>query len=250
MAKRLQQLLIFAAPLLVGLVNLTHPMFGPPVYSGLIHHISWWLPLHLVNLVLFPLLGLAAYLFVKDVHNLASVVARVALAIFIPFYTAFDALAGIGTGILVRNAERLPTSDLTAVGPLIDSYWTSGTLNGVAALGSIAWTIAMLAAAVAFTQVERRRLMILLAIGFFIVDGWAQTHLFPTASNMSIPLSWWLILLGMAGATFLVAKPRIPTTLLVLCAVLFGASHVPPTGPLGMLCFLAAAAYIVVNREP
>ena len=99
MSKRLEQLLIFSAPLLVGLLNLFHPMFRPPVYAGLIQHISWWIPLHLLNLVLFPLLGLAGYLLVKDVHNLASVVARVALALFIPLYAAFDALAGIGTGI-------------------------------------------------------------------------------------------------------------------------------------------------------
>jgi hypothetical protein len=29
-----------------------------------------------------------------------------------------------------------------------------------------------------------------------------------------------------------------------LSAFLFGASHVTPTGPLGMLCFLGAAAYV------
>ena len=250
MSIRLQQLLIFSAPVLVGLLNLTHPMFRPPVFAGLIQHISWWVPLHLLNLVLFPLLGLAGYLLVKDVHNLASVVAKVALAIFIPLYAAFDALAGIGTGILVRNAEHLAANDLTAVGPLIDSYWSSGTLNGIAALGSIAWTIGMLAAAVAFTRPERRRLMTLLAVVIFVVDGWAQTHLFPAASDMTIPLSWWVILLGMGMATFLVARPRLPTALLVLSAVLFGASHVPPTGPLGMLSFLSAAVYLIVNKEP
>jgi hypothetical protein len=225
-------------------------MFRPPVYAGLIQHISWWVPLHLLNLVLFPLLGLAGYLLVTDVHNVASVVARVALAIFIPIYAAFDALAGIGTGILVRNAEHLTANDITAAGPLIDSYWSSGTLNGIAALGSIAWMIGMLAAAVAFTRPERRRLMTALAIGFFLITGWSQTHLFPNASDIPIPLSWWLIVVLMGVATFLIAKPRVPAALLVLAAALFGASHVPPTGPLGMLCFLGAAAYVSLNTEP
>jgi hypothetical protein len=171
-------------------------------------------------------------------------VAKIALAIFVPLYAAFDALAGIGTGILVKNAEHLAANDLIAVGPLIDSYWSSGPLNGIAAIGSIAWVIAMLAAAVAFTYEDRRRVMAVLAIVLFLIGGWAQTHLFPTASDMTIPLTWWLIVLGMGLMTFLIAKPRVPTTLLVLSAALFGASHVPPTGPLGMLCFLAAAGYI------
>ena len=250
MSKRLEQLLIFSAPLLVGLLNLFHPMFRPPVYAGLIQHISWWIPLHLLNLVLFPLLGLAGYLLVKDVHNLASVIARVALVLFIPLYAAFDALAGIGTGILVRNAEHLAANDLTLVGPMIDSYWSSGTLNAIAALGSMAWMIGMLAAAVAFTQAERRRLVTGLTIVFFLIIGWAQTHLFPTASDTAIPLTWWLIVAGIGVVTLLSAKPRVPTALLVLSAALFGASHVPPTGPLGMLCFLGAAIYLRTNREP
>jgi hypothetical protein len=244
MSKRLQQLVIFAAPVLVGLLNLTHPMFRPPVYAGLIHHISWWIPLHILNLVLFPLLGLAGYLFVKDVPNLAATVAKAALATFIPFYAAFDALAGIGTGILVRSAEHLAANDLTAVGPLIDSYWSSGPLNTIAAIGSIAWVIAMLSAAVAFTHPDRRRWIAVFAVVLFLVGGWAQTHLFPIASDFPIPLSWWLIVASMGVTTFLIAKPRVPTALLVLSATLFGATHVPPTGSLGMLCFLGAAVFL------
>jgi hypothetical protein len=63
------------------------------------------------------------------------------------------------------------------------------------------------------------------------------------ASDLPIPLSWWLIVAAMGVATFLLAKPRIPAALLVLSAALFGASHVPPTGPLGMLCFLGAVVF-------
>jgi hypothetical protein len=40
MSKRLQLVFLFGAPILVGFLNLTHPMFRPPVYSGLVDHIS------------------------------------------------------------------------------------------------------------------------------------------------------------------------------------------------------------------
>ena len=53
-----------------------------------------------------PLLGLAAYLLVKDVRNIAASVSRIALGIYVPIYAAFDALAGIGTGILVQFLHR------------------------------------------------------------------------------------------------------------------------------------------------
>ena len=249
MSKQLQQVFLFGAPLLVGLLNLTHPMFMPPVYGGIVDHISWWITLHILNLVLFPLLGLAAYLFVRDINNLAASLSKVALAIFVPIYAAFDAIVGIGTGILVQNAKQLPPNELTTVGPFIDAYWNSGLVNTVAAAGAIAWVIAMLSTAVAVTTSDRRRLVAVLAIVLFLIGGWAETNLFLPSRGLMIPVAWWLITIGMGLAIFVLGKPRIPATLLVLAGTLFGASHVVPTGPLGMLCFLGAAVYMKLVPE-
>src|SRR5689334_19678583 len=99
---RLRQLLLFGPPALVAVINLGHPVLPPAVYSGVLHHLRWWLTLHLINLVLFPLMGLSAYLLIKDVHNAAGTVSKIAIAVFVPIYAAFDALMGIGTGTLVQ----------------------------------------------------------------------------------------------------------------------------------------------------
>jgi len=200
--------------------------------------------------MLFPLLGIAALLLVRDVHNLASTVAKLALVVFVPMYAAFDGLAGIGTGILVQNAQYMAPNDLTTVGPLIDSYWNSSLLHGIAAVGSIAWVIAMLATAVAFTDRERRRVATVLALILFVIGGWARTQLFPASSDLSIPAAWWLITVGMGLLMLAIVKPRIPAALLVLSGSLFGASHVTPTGPLGMLCYLGAAIYLRSTWNP
>ena len=48
---------------------------------------------------------------------------------------------------------------------------------------------------------------------------------------------------------FVLRKPRVTATLLVLSGALFGASHVAPTGPLGMLCFLGAALSLTFARQ-
>jgi hypothetical protein len=251
MSKPPQHVLLFGSPILVGLLNLTHPRFMPPVYSGIIDHISWWATLHILNLVLFPLLGLAAFILVSDIHNFASALTKVALSIFVPLYAAFDALAGIGTGILVENAKRMRPDELAKVTPLIDAYWNSNVLNAVAAAGSIAWVIAMLSAAVAITTPQRRRLVAILAVVLFFIGGWAQTNLFLASRDLTIPISWWLIAIGMGFTMVLMAKPRVAASLLVLSGVFFGASHVTPTGPLGMLCFLGAAVSMkFVKQKP
>jgi hypothetical protein len=47
-------------------------------------HVRFWLYLLMLNLLLFPLLGLAAYLLVKDVPGPAASISRAAIAIFVP----------------------------------------------------------------------------------------------------------------------------------------------------------------------
>jgi hypothetical protein len=238
---KVRQTLLFAGPLLVGTVNLMHPMVVPPVYQSIAPHIEWWITLHVFNLLLFPLLGLSAYLLVSELPGLAAAVSRIVIVLFIPLYAGFDALVGIGTGVLVWNAARLPANELSVMSALIDKYWASNITQSLAASGSIAWVIAMLAAAVAFTALERRRALSVLSIIFFVAGGWAMVNLFLPHPG-AIPLLWWLITLASALLVFVITKPRMVPALLVLSGSLFGAAHVPPTGPLAMLCFITAAA--------
>jgi hypothetical protein len=55
----------------------------------------------------------------------------------------------------------------------------------------------------------------------------------------------------MGVAMFALCKPHIVGGLLTLAGALFGAQHLPPTGPLGAACLLAAALYaaFVVRRQ-
>lgn len=87
----------------------------------------------------------------------------------------------------------------------------------------------------------RRRITAICALLVFVVGGWAQVHIFLPSVGGPIPRLWWLITICEALVVFLVANPRIPATFLTLAALLFGASHATPTGPIGMLCFLIAA---------
>jgi hypothetical protein len=208
----------------------------------------WWIRLHIANLALFPLFGLSAYVLVKDLRNRAAALSRIAIAAFVPLYAAFDALAGVGTGILVQSASGMEAPQRAAAETLIDAYWGSAALNAVAAAASIAWVIALLAAAVAFASAERRKLTGIVAIVLFLLGGWAETNLF-LPSRFHIPLAWWAITIGSALAMFVASRFAWSVALLTLSASLFGASHVPPTGPLGAACFLAAAAYLDLTGE-
>jgi hypothetical protein len=147
----------------------------------------------------------------------------------------------------LQNASGLAPESRAAAESLIDAYWGSGVLFGIAAAGSIAWVIAMLSAAVALTRRERRRLALFAAIIAFVIGGWAETNLF-LPSRGYVPLSWWLLTLSMAAVMFFVSRPALAPTLLVLAGSFFGAAHIPPTGPLGAACFLAAAVLVELPR--
>ena len=244
MPNSVRRMLLFAPPALLSIVNFRHPILTAPIYRSVSPHLAWWSTLHLLNLGLFALLGLAVYLLLDGVHNAAANLSRVALAVFIPLYCAFDALAGLGTGLLAHLASQLPSNQTGVAESLIDRYWSSGTINGLAVAGSIAWVVALLSAAVAATAPERRRLAAIATVLIFVAGGWARTHLFTGAGGMSATPAWWLTTLAAGVVMLVIAKPGVVTALLTLAALLFGAAHVPPTGPLGALCFLAAAVLL------
>jgi hypothetical protein len=237
MARWLRLIFLFVPPICVGALNVMHPIAHTPIYGGILHHVDWWIGLHLLNLAGFPLVGFSAYLLTDGVNTPAAILSRTAAAIFIPIYAGFDALMGIGTGTLVKVISTLSPDQTAAFEPILDAYWNSGTIMATAVVGSIAWTISLLSAAVALTVRERRWLVGLASFIIFFVIGWARTNLM-SGDGGTISTAWWIVLGVIGGAMLVVGKPRVLAILMVSAAVLFGAAHPMPTGPLGLACFL------------
>jgi hypothetical protein len=231
---------------LVGVVNLFHPIHASPTgaYQGLQHHVSWWIALHTINLGAFALLGLAVFLLVRDTSGVGAIVSRVAIAVYVPLYVAFDTLIGIGTGTLIQYAKTLPPAELAPVESAIDVVWQGSLSYTIAALASIAWSVALLAAAVAHSDPRRRVVTTIIGVSALAVNAWAAP-----GGHVGAPV-WWGAVAAVGAIALLVGRPRLPVGMLILAAVLFGATHVPPFGPLGMLCFVTAAAWLTFRAEP
>jgi hypothetical protein len=173
----MRRFFLLVPPLVVGALNLTHPIVHSSIYAGILHHLNWWITLHLLNLFGFPLVGFAAYLLTQNVSTVAAAVSRIAATIFIPTYAAFDGLAGIGTGILVKLVSTSSPDQSAVFESMVAAYWNSSTIMAIAIAGSIAWTIAMLSAAIALATPGRRRLVAAVSLIIFFLIGWARGNL-------------------------------------------------------------------------
>jgi hypothetical protein len=236
MSKSLRQLILFGAPLFVGIINIFHPVHFQPtgIYEGIRNVVEWWITLHILNLFGFALVGLAGFLLVQEQRGRAATIAKIGLAIFVPTYAGFDSIIGIGTGILIRYARGLPVDRLTVLNPAIDAFWTNNVATALAIVGSIAWGFSMSMCAVAFTEPKKRPVILALGIISGAITGWGYS----ASTFGTLP---WVIAVGLVGLiSFVITNRSLPVSLLLLSGILFGTTHVVPYGPLGMACLVMA----------
>src|SRR5215204_2887943 len=90
-------------PLTLALLEFFHPLVSRDVAGTLFPVAGWWVTLHVVQLVLFALMGAALWLLTDGLHGIATTVSRLGAAVFVVFYGAGDTLMGIATGILAQG---------------------------------------------------------------------------------------------------------------------------------------------------
>jgi hypothetical protein len=107
----------------------------------------WWLTIHVVLLPLFGLSGLSVGLLVDGLGGTIPLLARAGAAVFVFFYNAGDAVAGISSGLLARRGAGPQALDPLFSDPV------KGLLFDVGLYG---WAAALLLAAVALAAAEDR----------------------------------------------------------------------------------------------
>jgi hypothetical protein len=134
-------------PLLWGILLLFHPV-GDEFYPTVEESLTRWQTVHLGSMLFIPLMAGVMLLLLRGVEGTAAWVSRIALAVFAVFYLVFEALVGIGTGLLVDNLTAPPASERAA---LVDDYMDSQIITVFETVGSAGWIFASIAAAVALS---------------------------------------------------------------------------------------------------
>jgi hypothetical protein len=140
--------ILFATPLLWIVLAFLHPQ--EPQETGR------WLFVHFAQLALTPLLAFAVWKLLDGVRSQAATVSRIALVAWMVFFSAYDSVAGIATGLLARHAEGLAGAEQAAVTSAVEYLHNDGLLPGAAVLlalvPTLAWPTTVIAAAVALHQ--------------------------------------------------------------------------------------------------
>jgi hypothetical protein len=193
-----RRLVLRGTPIAFGVASLLHPVPGhQPIVDALEPRLGRWLGVHVAQLVLLILLAATLWLLVEGLPTRAATVCRLALVPFLAFYTAFDAVVGIGTGTLVGLARGLDGDAWVTAVRLIQAFWgrqlTVGTpIFTVIVAAHVAWLLAVGAAVVALRQTGARMAVVcLLALAGVL---FAIGHPFPTgtAAMACLGAATWL----------------------------------------------------------
>ena len=144
-----RRLLMVGAPIATGAIVAFHPP-DPSTAGDLGAQTDLYIGIHVGLLFMLPLLGLTVWWLLEEIDNRAASLARVALPFMLVFYAAFDALVGIGAGLLAREALTFGGADATGAQALAARWMEIPfPIPIVGALGPTSWVITLGAAAVA-----------------------------------------------------------------------------------------------------
>jgi hypothetical protein len=148
------RLLVFAGPLLWALLILFHPNPGEGTpYEEIKDVTDRWLLVHVGQLILTPLLFLAVWRLLDGLSSAAATVSRAALVVWTVFFSAYDSIQGVATGVLVRHANGLAGEERDGVARaiefLVEDSQLAGGVSAIWVVAAASWAVVAIGAAVA-----------------------------------------------------------------------------------------------------
>jgi hypothetical protein len=149
---------LIGVPLLWAVLLLFHPGGeGTELsYSEVQDKVTAWLVVHIGMMLFIPLMAAVVYLLLRGVEGTAARISRIALALFAVFYSAWEALQGIGVGILVDAVNALPQTERATGADLVHDFADNLLIRNFGVFGNIG-SLALITAAIAAGVALRRR---------------------------------------------------------------------------------------------
>jgi hypothetical protein len=211
---RREVLFLVGVPLAWVILLLFHPGGeGEDLYRDLQDQVTRMLVVHIGMLIFIPLMAVVVYVLLRGVDGTAALVSRIALAVYVVFYGAWEAMYGIGLGILADAVNGLPETERATGAEVIQDYGENILLRGFGvfvSIGSVAFIIAMIAAGIALRRHAGAPLAVAVLLG---LSGFLITAHPPPFGPIGLALFIAAVLLfalsqSRTRAPVVVAEPR------------------------------------------
>jgi hypothetical protein len=147
----LRRIILLGTPLLLGILELGHPLLDRTNPIKMLAPIStWWIVLHLLLIPLFALMGYAIFILIRDINSPAATLCRYATVIYISFAIGYDTLVGLASGVLVSNASTLTNAQQSILLEAMHQFYISPAItisgyilviSGIVSICAAAWAL-------------------------------------------------------------------------------------------------------------
>ena len=172
----LRRALLLTPPFALAVLEVFHPQ---PDFNAqaLLDASSWFAWFHVIQLVLTGLVAMSVLLLAADYGRSTAWTTRLGIGVFLVFFSAYDTLAGIGTGLAMRSARGLSAAQQEGVFTVVKDWPGVGPVFALSILGTLGWVVAVGTLALAARRLGASRLeWIALALAaVFLLGG----HPFP-----------------------------------------------------------------------
>jgi hypothetical protein len=160
---------LVGAPVAFAALLTLHPMGTGDLFDEVSRSVTPWLIVHYGGAVGFPAMALVIWLLIRDLPGRAATIARFALPVYAVFYTVWEAIFGIATGIIADTGNGLSDTQREGTAAAVDAIVASpivGEAGVFGSIGGLAWWVAISAAIMALKQAGvRRSALVLLGLG-------------------------------------------------------------------------------------
>ena len=171
--------LLLAPPLALAALEILHPQPDENV-QALMDESTWFAGFHVIQLVLTGFVALSVLLLADSFGRAAAWLTRIGVGVFLVFFSAYDAVAGIGTGLAMRSARDLSAVQQEGVFEAVKDWPAVGAPFALSIVGTLGWTAAVGALALAARRqgAPRREWILIGLAAIFLLGG----HPFPAGT--------------------------------------------------------------------
>jgi hypothetical protein len=172
----LRRVLLLVPPLLLAGLEVLHPQPDETV-QALLDASTWFASFHVIQLALTGLVGLSVLLLADSFGRATAWVTRLGVGVFLVFFSAYDAVAGIATGLAMRSARDLSAVQQEGVFEVVKDWPAVGPPFALSIVGTLGWVAAVGALALAARRqgAPRREWLLIALAAVFLLGG----HPFP-----------------------------------------------------------------------